>query len=183
MSPKRLLILDTGPLSYFTHGEVFDVFERLFARRIFIPRTVLKESMVDIRVDANTQAALQNGWLQVVEDLSPEEIRVSDDLYRQHGLSKGEAEAVAIAYMRSWVLLCDEKAARNIAGKMGVAFTGSLGILYKAVHDNVLSEPEAEQALHKMRNAKQRIPAGINRFADLRNFFVSSGKGEFLNSL
>ena len=182
MSSKSFLILDTGPLSYFTYGEVFDVFRRLFANRMFIPRSVFKETQYDHKVHENTLNAISNGWLRVVENLTGEEIQVASELFIR-GLSIGEAETIAIASARKWILVCDESLARKIAREMNIFVTGSLGLLYKAVQNQVLTAVEADQAIDRMRQENQRIPSEISSFADLSRFVVSRGRDRFLNEL
>lgn len=59
----------------------------------------------------------------------------------------GEAEAMAIARNRNWVLATDDGGARRFAQKRDIRLTGSLGILIKATQQDILRLTEAD-ALH-----------------------------------
>ena len=44
----------------------------------------------------------------------------------------GEAEAIALAYEKGWRIILDDRHARKIAARLGVAMIGTVGILVKA---------------------------------------------------
>lgn len=44
----------------------------------------------------------------------------------------GEAEAIALAYEKGWRIILDDRHARNVATRLGVAMIGTVGILVKA---------------------------------------------------
>ena len=44
----------------------------------------------------------------------------------------GEAEAIALAYEKGWRVILDDRHARNVAKRLGVAMIGTVGILVKA---------------------------------------------------
>jgi hypothetical protein len=85
------------------------------------------------------QSAFQAGWLQVVLLAGP----VPEDLAVD--LDRGEAEAIALALeTKAPLVLLDESAARLKARQLGIAYTGVLGILHKALKEGRIPSLKAE---------------------------------------
>ena len=77
------------------------------------------------------EAALEDGWLQVV-DLSREERSVQERLTRLSRLGLGEAEAIALASGRGARLIADDLEARHVAETVDVDYVGTAGVLLEA---------------------------------------------------
>ena len=77
------------------------------------------------------EAALEDGWLQVV-DLSREEQSVQERLTRLSRLGLGEAEAIALASGRGARLIADDLEARHVAETVDVDYVGTAGVLLEA---------------------------------------------------
>ena len=77
------------------------------------------------------EAALEDGWLQVV-DLSREEQSVQERLTRLSRLGLVEAEAIALASGRGARLIADDLEARHVAETVDVDYVGTAGVLLEA---------------------------------------------------
>lgn len=88
---------------------------------------------------AALETAMLQGWIRVVPLASP----VPQDLALV--LDRGEAEALTLALQaKAGLVLLDESAARSRAARVGVPFTGALGILRLARHTNRIPSLKAE---------------------------------------
>lgn len=147
------IIFDNTVLSNFALSQVFYVIHWLYAGRAFVGKAVQREIQAGIN-SASTSARLQNrtkleeinqalddGWLQTPSDeVNPNddavELRLTLEYSQRFGA--GESEAMAIARNRNWVFASDDGAARNFAKERGIRLTGTLGILVKAVKNQIL---------------------------------------------
>jgi hypothetical protein len=101
------------------------------------------------RLQAVNQA-IEAGWPQFPEnDVDPSDEVLELSLALEYGqrFGAGEAEAMAIARTRGWVLATDDGAARRFAQNQSIRLTGSAGILIKAVQQGIVRLTEAD-ALH-----------------------------------
>ena len=179
MSPK--LVCDTTLLSYFSQGGIFHVLRLLFSGRLYIPPTVAVEAENATLVRQEVEAALRDGWLVRVNML-PNEVAAAMQIQQGFGLDAGEAEAIALAASRGLVLVCDEKPGRAAAANLGVAVTGSMGVLYKAVETGTLTVEDADRAIARMRAAQQRLP--VEQYIQVKHFVEADPtRAEWLKSL
>lgn len=94
---------------------------------------------------AALETAMLQGWIRVVPLASvvPQDLALALDL--------GEAEALTLALQaKAGLVLLDESAARSRAAKLGVPFTGALGILRRARQTNRIPSLKAE--IQRLRN-------------------------------
>jgi predicted nucleic acid-binding protein len=104
--------------------------------QILIPQAVLAELKVDQALlgSSHLQKAIDEGWLvpQAVSNQSLVSL-----LRRQ--LHQGESEAIALAMeLSAERILLDEKEARQSAKSLGLAITGSLGILLRGLNEGTV---------------------------------------------
>lgn len=74
-------------------------------------------------------------------------------------LQRGEAMSLAIARCRGWRFLTDDRAARMYAGRLGVSYSGTLGLLRFAVQKSHLTQEDGNVLLTEMiARARYRSP-------------------------
>lgn len=74
------------------------------------------------------------------------------------GLHAGESEAIILADEKhSDVLLMDEHKGRQAAKKMGIAITGTIGILAQAFDEGVLTREDVEGCIERLKESGIRI--------------------------
>jgi predicted nucleic acid-binding protein len=112
--------------------------------------------------------AIDAGFLQLTTLEDEEEWR----LYREmpDKLHRGEGMSLAIALHRGWRFLTDDRAARLYARRLGVSYSGTLGLLRYAVQRGSVTLEEGNALLLTMINcARFRSPVTDLRYLDEEN--------------
>jgi predicted nucleic acid-binding protein len=146
------LVFDTCVLSNFALTDTFLVLERLYRGASWVTSYVSDENINGIEQGyerlRQVQGAIKEGWMRKIDIYSEEEMMIFRTL--SISLGRGEASSIAAAKTRHLVFACDDKLARNEAKKMGVALTGTIGILIKTVRVQILSLSQANKILKRM---------------------------------
>jgi uncharacterized protein len=122
----EVVVCDANPLIVLARVEHLDILQRLF-RRVLIPPAVWSE--VTRRQAAPGAAAVARAeWLEV---RAPRAVPTTK-------LGLGEREAMALAMELQAMLIVDDGMARAAALAMGIAITGTLGVLRRAQHQGLL---------------------------------------------
>lgn len=159
MSNESLLVADAGPIIALAAIRRFEILHQL-ADEVIVPRAVFAEVIAGApRAGA---AELQGAvWVTVADGVA--------DLVAAYGLlvDRGEAEALAIAEARrDSLLVIDDLRARRIARRLGLRFTGTLGILARG---------KRARLLDRVRPEVQRLAdAGFRIDDSLRDAFLES---------
>jgi predicted nucleic acid-binding protein len=90
----------------------------------------------------------ENGWLCLTALTTTSELQTFGMLLEN--LHSGEASSISIALTRKWAFLSDDKAARHVAKKLGITFSGTLGILLTLSKKNYLTIDQADYLLYQM---------------------------------
>ena len=125
-----LIVADTSPLFYLARLNLLSVLRELYGE-IHIPFTVWTETLAGrIRhplLLPQFHTARDSGWL-VISPNSPPILLPEID-----GLDAGERDALALAkFLHADLILMDERFGRSAAGKIGLSFIGTLGVLAAA---------------------------------------------------
>jgi uncharacterized protein len=89
-----------------------------------------------------------DGWLQLTHVAGETELRHLGSLPRK--IHVGEAECLAIARERGWLLLTDDRAARVLAQEWQIALSGTLGSLALMVEQGLCPLAQANLYLSQM---------------------------------
>ena len=117
-----IVIADTSPLNYLVLIDKVDLLRQLYGR-VIIPEAVYFESThplapLPLRMWMSTQPE----WLDIQQ--SPEALAFEVELDR------GETEALTLASrLHADLILLDDAPARREAARLGIRFTGVLGVL------------------------------------------------------
>jgi len=158
------VVSNTSPISNLAIVGKLDILARQFGA-IHIPMAVHKE-LSRLEHPGGREAieqALSEGWIQV-------EPETSSNLARNlaSSLDAGEAEAIALASESAAdLLIMDESAGRAAARNIGIAMTGTLGVLLKE---------KRAGGLISMREEMDRLvtDAGFFISARVRQFFIEA---------
>jgi predicted nucleic acid-binding protein len=97
-----------------------------------------------------------HGWIHLTSATGENELRYLGQLPPK--IHAGEAECLAIAKERGWLLLTDDRAARKIARAEHIALSGTLGCLVLMVEQMICPLPGANHHLSEMIHQGYRSP-------------------------
>lgn len=112
-------------------GLLNDLYGEVLIGPVVKAETVDAGQAVRARDVDQIEAALEDGWLQVVH-LTAQERDLMQRLTRRSRLDQGEAESIALASVRGLRLIVDDKEARSVAVVAGVKHLGTAGALLEA---------------------------------------------------
>lgn len=118
---------DTGPLIAFAKADRLSLLQELYGE-VLIPPAVEHELFAKASPELRRIEAALGSFLHVTPPVvPPPEVRgVTDDI------DPGEAQAIALAYERTILLLADDRIARARARMLHVSVTGTAGVLIDA---------------------------------------------------
>ena len=145
-------IVDNTVLSNFAHIKQPNLLKQSFTHLVTVS-AVMDELNDGVQLGRIPNVDWQ--WLQVIKLTQPEQ-SIARQL--QKTLGKGEAECIALAQSRQWIVLTDDRDARKTAKQAGVKVSGTLGALISLVDNDVLSMKEADEVLAAMMAHGYRCP-------------------------
>lgn len=132
----RVVIADTSPINYLVMLACVDVLRQLYGR-VVIPSAVFRELTAEGspgQVSAWMRAKPE--WLEVLDEDAGERSELAEMLAE---VDAGEAAAIRIAAGEAGsLLLIDDAAGRAVASRLGVANTGTLGVLVAAAREGLV---------------------------------------------
>lgn len=148
----KVVVADTSPINYLVLIDCIDILRRLYAR-VVIPEEVLTELTA---AGAPTQVSewirTRPSWIEVRPAATNVRLPVQ---VGEDQLDAGEIAAIAVALGEDdSLLLIDESAGRIVASRLGVANTGTLGVLLAGAREGMVDFGEA---LEKLRSTNFRI--------------------------
>jgi predicted nucleic acid-binding protein len=156
-----IVIADTSPINYLILIGHFELLPRLYSE-IIIPEAVLRElnDLDTPQLVRDTLSQIPN-WLRILPASPVDRALVSTEL------DDGERDAIALALrLKAELILIDDSAGRLEAKALGLAVTGTLGILLNASKRGVIDLEEALNALSQTTFfASPEILASIRRSA------------------
>ena len=114
-------------------------------------------------IDEMIHPFVQDGWIRLTSMAEVEELRLYGELPSR--LHRGEASSLVIARHRGWLLLTDDRAARDEGDRLGIMVSGSVGCLVLAVERRLCSLEQANIWLGEMIRQGYRSP--INHLTSL----------------
>jgi predicted nucleic acid-binding protein len=146
------IIFDCSSLSNFALSDSLFILKNLYKDSAFITNLVLAEILTGIQQGHKNlreiQQALTDGWLQEIALKSAQEKSLYQTL--SVSLGHGEASSMALAKYRGFVFACDDRAARRESGLLSVKLTGTLGILKKAIRNQIINLEKGNRILTEM---------------------------------
>lgn len=123
------IVSNTSPLIILKKSEAIFILDNLFDS-VLIPKSVQKELF---KKEEEFFSSLK--ILHVVEPKNSNLVKALRLI-----VDEGEAEAMALAMELNLPLLIDDRKGRRVAGKLGLKFIGSLGLLKIAKERGIISE-------------------------------------------
>lgn len=147
-----IAVIDATVLSNFAHLKNPELLNAAFEASVTV-EAVMRE--IQAGVDSARLPSVDWSWLLIAQLTAPELVVAA---VLKETLGKGESECIALAQSREGIIVTDDRDARNVARKMNVSISGTLGALNNLVEQQALSISEADEALRLMRLQGYRSP-------------------------
>lgn len=149
-----IVISDTTPIIALIKIHKLDLLQKLF-NEIVIPEAVFKEVVENENFYQEAEIVKKAEYIKIVSVKNLESLKI---LQKVSGLDDGESEAIILAEEQKFnLLIIDEKKGRNIARKLGITITGTIGLLIQACNEKILSPDEVRKCLNELKKSKIRI--------------------------
>lgn len=146
------VIFDNCVLSNFALSNSLYIIKKMYEGVSYITDFTAAENMRGIAQGYGglemIREALHEGWIREVTLNSNEEKTLFESLSVSMG--SGEASSIAAAKVRGFVFACDDRVARREAALLQVTLTGTIGIILRAIREDVISVQTADDALNLM---------------------------------
>ncbi|MCB0212336.1 MAG: hypothetical protein KDJ52_23545 [Anaerolineae bacterium] len=145
------IVIDTTVLSNLAAVNRLDLL-RLLGNALYLVSAVYEEIQHGLEQGytflTNVDHALDAGLLQLVTIEGETEWQRFRSMPNK--LHRGEAMSLTIAVERGWLFLTDDRAARIHAGRQGLSYSGTLGLLRYAVQNEHITLEEGNSLLAGM---------------------------------
>ena len=143
------VIADTSPLQYLYQTDLLDLLHHLYGR-VAVPQAVARELAEGLARGISLPDINAIEWVRIVSAPGQELLPLAADL------GAGEREVLALAAsLPDALALVDDALARRHAQLLGVAFTGTLGVLLRAKESGHLDA--VAPALERLDAARFRL--------------------------
>ena len=159
-----MIVADASPLIVLAKLQHLGLLSALYGEVLMGPvvkaETIYAGRAVHALGVEQIEVAMEDGWLQTVR-LTAKERDLMQRLTERSRLDQGEAEAIALASVRSLRLVVDDKEARSVAAAAGVEHVGTAGTLLEAYLQKRLNLGELEVMLRNLSQILWLSPAVV----------------------
>jgi predicted nucleic acid-binding protein len=141
-----IVVCDTGPLIALAKLDQLSLLRQVFSH-VLIPPAVQRELLAKSGPES---ARLDNAMEDLIRVGPPGPLSPEVKLATQR-LNIGEQQAVALAHQHQALLVIDDRLGRVAAQRMGLAVTGSVGVLLRAKEARLI--PGVHPLLDEMRRS------------------------------
>jgi predicted nucleic acid-binding protein len=157
------VIANTTVISNFASINQLDLLRRLFGA-LYISTEVYEEIQVGLEegyqfytgIDLIIHPFVHDGWIRLTSMTEEAELGLYGELSSR--LHRGETSCLVIARYRGWLLLTDDRAARDEGDRLGIMVSGSVGCLVLAAERGLCSLEQANIWLGEMIRQGYRSP-------------------------
>ncbi len=149
-----IVISDTTPIISLMKAGQLELLQKLFGV-VCIPKAVYRELTENETFSEEIRIVQECEFFYVEEVDNEKSVTILRNIT---GLNAGESEAIILAdEKQSDVLLMDEHKGRQVAKKMGITITGTIGILTQAFDEGMLTRKDMERCIEKLKESEIRI--------------------------
>lgn len=149
-----IVISDTTPIISLMKAGQLELLQKLFGA-VSIPKAVYQESTENETFVEEVRMVQECEFLYLEKVDNEKSVTILRNFTE---LDAGESEAIILADEKhSDVLLMDEHKGRQVAKKMGITITGTIGILTQAFDEGMLTREDVEGCIEKMKKSGLRI--------------------------
>lgn len=149
-----IVVSDTTPIISLMKAGQLELLRQLFGV-VYIPEAVYRELTDNEAFSEEVKMVRECEFLYVQKVDNGKSVTI---LQNFTGLDAGESEAIILAdEMNSDVLLMDEHKGRQVAKKLGITITGTIGILTQAFDEGMLTKEEVERCIELLKESGIRV--------------------------
>ena len=149
-----LIVSDTTPIISLMKIEQLYLLEKMFGY-IVIPKAVYDELTVNEKFAKEILKIKEAEFVKVGEVKNDSSVNI---LRNVTGLDAGESEAIVMAGEKEAdLLLMDEHKGRQVAKKLGIKITGTIGILLQAFDEGMMSKEDVKKCFLVLKESNIRI--------------------------
>ena len=149
-----IVVSDTTPIISLMKAGQLELLQKLFGV-VYIPEAVYRELTENEAFSEETKLVRECEFLFFFFLDNGKSVAI---LRNFTGLDAGESEAIILADEKSSdVLLMDEHKGRQVAKKMGITITGTIGILTQAFDEGMLTKEDVERCIEQLKENGIRI--------------------------
>lgn len=149
-----IVVSDTTPVISLMKAGQLELMRQLFGV-VYIPEAVYRELTDNEAFSEEVKMVQECEFLYMQKVDNEKSVAI---LQNFTGLDAGESEAIILAdEMNSDVLLMDERKGRQVAKKLGIRITGTIGILTQAFDEGILTKEDVERCIERLKESGIRI--------------------------
>ena len=149
-----LIVSDTTPIISLMKIEQLYLLEKMFGY-IVIPKAVYDELTVNEKFAKEILKIKEAEFVKVGEVKNDSSVNI---LRNVTGLDACESEAIVMAGEKEAdLLLMDEHKGRQVAKKLGIKITGTIGILLQAFDEGMMSKEDVKKCILVLKESNIRI--------------------------
>lgn len=134
-----IIIADTSPIISLLKIDRLDLLSELFGL-IFIPDAVYNELTQNEKYRIEAELIIHSDFIKNKKISNTQAVNILQNVML---LDNGESEAIILFdELKAQLLLIDERRGREIAEKLNIPISGTIGILIKAFEKNLLTRQE-----------------------------------------
>lgn len=153
-----IVISDTTPIISLMKAKQLNLLKDMFDI-VYIPNAVYKELITNKKYSMEAKIIQECDFIYVEKVENDKSVSI---LRNFTGLDAGESEAIILAdEKQSDVLLMDEHKGRQVAKKMNITITGTIGILAQAFDEKILSKEDIKECINLLKQNNIRISENL----------------------
>ena len=149
-----IVVSDTTPLISLLKIGKLDLLEKIFGQ-VFIPDGVFNELIQNKNYTQEANMIISSDFIvtKSVSDRKAVEI-----LEKTTSLDRGESEAIILfSELKAEIMLMDERRGREVALKLKIPLSGTLGVLLNAFDKDIISNKEIEEYFGEFQRQNRRF--------------------------
>ena len=153
-----IVISDTTPLISLLKIGRLDLLEKIFGQ-VFIPDAVFSELTQNKSYAQEANMIISTDFI-VTKSVSDR--KAVDILEKTTSLDRGESEAIILfGELKAELMLMDERRGREVALRLKIPLSGTLGVLLEAFDKNIINREQTEQYLDEFQKQHRRFSRKI----------------------
>lgn len=162
------LVFDAGPMSHFAEAGWLRILEAVAGeRKVLIPELVRSEVAQGCHDHSFLQQVLDAEWIHVdrSDDVQLLVVQAAYTVRLASGAKNlGECGVLALAEVRGYTAVVDDRVARQVGEERGVNVSGTLALLCEAIRSGLLTVSLVARIADDLLATQYRLPLGPGGF-------------------